>query len=51
MHDLTVRVFENLEITSPIDMDQNLAYMQCILKGAGIKKYREFLVACRQYAK
>ena len=51
MGNLTVGVFENLEITSPMDVTKRLAYMQRILRGAALKKYREVLVACRQLEK
>ena len=44
MRNLTVRVFENLYITSPTDVDQKLAYTQRILRGDDIKKYRGVLV-------
>ena len=36
MHDLTIGVFEHLEIISPIDMDKRLAYTQCILTVAAL---------------
>ena len=32
MHDLTVGVFEHLNITSPMDVDKRLAYTQRILR-------------------
>ena len=51
MRDLTVGVFENLETTSPMDMEKRLAYTQRILRGAALKKYREVMVTCRQLAK
>ena len=51
MHNLTVRVFEELEITSPLDMDQRVAYMQRIFKGAALKNNREVLVGYRKLAK
>ena len=38
MRYLTGRVFEHLEIISPTDMDKRIAYTQCILRGAAIKK-------------
>ena len=40
MRDLTVGVFEHLDITSPMDVETNLAYMQRILRGDVLKKYR-----------
>ena len=51
MRDITVGVFENLNITSPMDVDKKLAYTQRILRRAALKKYREFLVTCMQLAK
>ena len=51
MRNLTVRVFEHLEINSTTDMDQRLAYTQRILRGAVIKKYRAVLVECKHLAK
>ena len=51
MYDLTVGVFEKLDIASPMDVDKILAYMQRILRGAELKKYLEVLVACRYSAK
>ena len=40
MHDLTVGVFENFNITSPMDVDKRLVYTQRILRGAALKKYQ-----------
>ena len=51
MRNLTVGVFENLEIISPTDVDKRLACTQCILRGSVPKKYREILVTCKQLAK
>ena len=34
MRNLTVGVFENLEIISPTDVDKRLAYTQIILRGS-----------------
>ena len=51
MCNLTVRVFEHLEIISPTYMDKRLAYTQNILRGSALKKYREVLVTCRQSEK
>ena len=51
MRNLTVGVFENLDITSPMDMDKRVAYMQRILIGAALKNYREVLVSCSNLAK
>ena len=51
MRELTVGVFEHLEITSPMDADKRLFYMQRILRGDALQKHREVLLTCRQSAK
>ena len=51
MRDLTVRLFEHLETTSPVDVDKRVAYTQCILRGVELKKYRAVLLECKQSAK
>ena len=38
MRDLTVRMFENLDINSPTNVDKRLAYTQRILRGSTLKK-------------
>ena len=48
MHDITIGVFEHPDITSPMDVDQRLAYMQRILIGAALKKYKVVLVECKK---
>ena len=37
MRDLTIGVFEHLDIISPTDVGKRLAYMQRILKGSALK--------------
>ena len=51
MCNLTVRVFEHLKITFPMDVEKRLSYTQRILRGAVIKKYRAVLVECKHLAK
>ena len=51
MRDLTVGVFEHLEITSIMDVIRRVAYTQRILKGAAINNYREVLVGSRHLEK
>ena len=51
MSDITSRLFENLEITSPMDVDQRVSYMQHILIGAAPNKYKAFLFECKHSAK
>ena len=51
VHNLTIGLFEHLEITSPIKVYKRVAYMQRILRGSAFKKYEEVLVACRKLEK
>ena len=51
MRDLTSGVFENLDITSPMDVDQRVACMQSILRGAALKKYKVVMVECKSSQK
>ena len=51
MRDLTSRVFYHFEITSLMDVDKMLAYMQRIFRGAALKKYKAVLVECNHLAK
>ena len=48
MRDITVRVFERLNITSPMDVDKRIVYTEHILRGAALQKYQEVLVTFRQ---
>ena len=50
MRELTSKVFEHLEITSPMDVDPRVAYMQRILRGGALKKCRVFLLECKRSA-
>ena len=51
MRDLTVGIFEQLEIILTTDADKRIAYTQRIFRGSALKKYREVLVTCKQLAK
>ena len=51
MHDLTSRVFEHLEITSPMDFYQRVDYTQHLLRGLALKKYKAVLTECKESAK
>ena len=51
MRDLTSGVFEHLDITSPIDVYQRVAYRQIILRGAALKNYKAVWVECKQSSK
>ena len=42
MCDLTVGVFEHLDIISPTNMDKSLAYMQRIFRGFALKNTERF---------
>ena len=42
MRDKTVGMFEHLDITSPMDVENRLAYMQRILRGAALKNTERF---------
>ena len=42
MCNLTVRVFEHLEIISPTDVDKRLAYTQRILRESALKNTERF---------
>ena len=47
MRNLTTGVFEHLEITSHMDVDQRVAYTKRILRGDTLKNYIDVLVPCR----
>ena len=51
MRDITIGVFEHLNITSLMYVEKRLAYTHHILRGAALKKYQEVLVTCRQSEK
>ena len=51
MRDLPVGVFENLKITSPMDVDKRLTNTQRTIRVAALIKYRVVLVTCRQSEK
>ena len=51
MRNLTVRVFEHLEIVSPIYKDIMLVCAQLVIRGSALKKYQEVLVTCKQSSK
>ena len=51
MRDLTVGVFEHLEITSPMDDDKRIKYTQNILSVTSLKKYKQILVGCKESEK
>ena len=51
MRDLTRWLFDNLDITSPMGVDQWVAYTQRILIGAVLKKYKAFLLEFKQLKK
>ena len=51
MHDLTVRLFEHQETTSPTDSDQRIAYTEWIIRGAALNKYKIILEECNDSVK
>ena len=51
MCDLTCGVFEHLEITSTMDVNQRISYTQRLLRGAALKKYKSVLMECKESAK
>ena len=51
MCNLTVNVFEHLDITYPMDVNKRIAYIQSILRETAIKKYQEVMVTCTQLLK
>ena len=48
MQDLTSGVFEHLQITSRLDVDKRANYMQCLIRGSTIKKYKAILIECNE---
>ena len=48
---LTVGVFDHLNITSPMNVDKRVAYMQIILRASALKKYKAFLAECKHSVK
>ena len=44
MQDLTIGVFELLEINFSMDVDQRVAYTEHILRGAELNKYKSILL-------
>ena len=51
MYNLTVNLFEHLDITYPMDVNKRIAYIQRILRETAIKKYQEVMVTCTQLLK
>ena len=51
MHDLNSGVFEHLEIAATLDVDQRVNYMQRLLRGSAIKKYKTVLKECKESVK
>ena len=51
MRDLTSGMFEHLDITSPMDVYQRVAYTQQIIRGAALKNYKAVLVEYKRSAK
>ena len=51
MRDLTVEVFEHLEITSEMDVDKRIKYIKYIPRGPSLNKYRQVLTECKEPTK
>ena len=51
MHDLTIGVFGNIDITSTMFVDQRVAYKRLLPRGAAPKKYKLVLTECKDSAK
>ena len=51
MRNLTIGVFEHLEITYVRDVDKSINYTQSLLRGAYIKMYKAFLKECKESEK
>ena len=47
MRDLPIEVFEHLEKISPLDVDKGIKYMQRIIRGMGLNKYKQILAECK----
>ena len=48
---LTSEVFEHLDITSPMEVYQRIAYTQRILIGVALKKYKSVMKECKELEK
>ena len=47
MRDITVRLFEHLDITSIMDLYLSIKYTKFILRGPALNKYWQVLVECK----
>ena len=48
MHDLMLCIFEHLGITSSLDVDDRVKYIERILKGESQKKFKSVLVSYKE---
>ena len=51
MRDLTVGVFEHIEINSVIDVDKKIKYTEIILISSALHNYRHIMVECKESEK
>ena len=51
MRNLTIRVFEHIEITYVMDVDVSIKHTERILRGTSLKKYQHILAGCKALAK
>ena len=49
MRNLTVGLFEHLEIITPMDVYKRIKYTHIILRGTALKKYKHVLVGCKEH--
>ena len=47
MRDLTVGIFEHLDITAKTDVDKSVKYIYLILSGPVLKNNHEILLICK----
>ena len=51
IRNIASRVFDHLETTSPMEVEQRVVYTQTILRGPGLNKYKAVLLECKQSVK
>ena len=51
INDLTNRVFEQIETTTPIGVDKRVNYLHFLLRGSALNKYKTVLVECKELVK
>ena len=51
IQNLSIRVCDHIEITSPMEVEQRVVYMQTILRVSAINKYKAVILECKQSVK